>query len=103
MLQHTVYSGYSGHVYKKWPFGHSGHFSWYKIHLVYFIQVRYSGQSDIVARKCWPKVASISKVHCITVMVTMQTIIIYTCKLISTNTVEGHLVDTSPSKQTPFA
>ena len=53
-----MYSGYSGHVY-------SGHFSWYKIHLFYYIQVRYSGQSDIVARKGWPKVATISEVHCI--------------------------------------
>ena len=33
-----MYSGYRGHVY--------------------------SGQSDIVARKCWPKVATISEVHC---------------------------------------
>ena len=37
----------------------------YKIHLFYYIQVGYSGQSDIVARKGWPKVATISEVHCI--------------------------------------
>ena len=42
-----------------------GHFSWNKIiHLFYYIQVGYSGQSDIVTRKWWPKVASISEVHC---------------------------------------
>ena len=29
-----------------------------------YIQVGYSGQSDIVARKGWPKVATISEVHC---------------------------------------
>ena len=60
----TVYSGYSGHVYSV----HSdiyGHFSQYKIHLSYYIQVRYSGQSDIVARIGWPKVATTSEVHCI--------------------------------------
>ena len=32
-------------------FGYSGHFSWYKNHLFYYILVGYSGQSDIVARK----------------------------------------------------
>ena len=58
ILDCTVHSGYSGHVY-------SGHFSWDKIHLVYFIQVGYSGHMDIVARKWWPKVATISGVHCI--------------------------------------
>ena len=31
--------------------GYSGHFCWYKIHVFYYIQVGYSGQSDIVARK----------------------------------------------------
>ena len=59
----TVYSRYSGHIY-------SGHldkvatFPGIKIHLFYYIQVGYSGQSDIVARNCWPKVATISEVHC---------------------------------------
>ena len=42
-----------------------GHFSWDKIHLFYYIQVGYSGQLDTVARKGWPKVATISEVHCI--------------------------------------
>ena len=42
----------------------SGHFFWDKIHLFYCIQVGYSGQSDIVARKGWPKVATITEVHC---------------------------------------
>ena len=32
--------------------------------LVYYIQVGYSGQSDIVARKWWTKVAIISELHC---------------------------------------
>ena len=57
----TVYSGYSGHVY-------SGHFSWYKIHLFYHIQDGYCGQSDIVARTGWLKVATISEVYCICIM-----------------------------------
>ena len=60
----TLYSGYSGHVYS----GHSdivAIFSWYKIHVFYYIKVRYSGQSDIVARKGWPKVATIPEVYCI--------------------------------------
>ena len=54
-----MYSGNSGHVYS----GHSdivATFSSTKYH----IQVGYSGQSDIVARKGWPKVATISEVHC---------------------------------------
>ena len=34
------------------------------MYLFYYIQVGYSGQSDIVARKVWPKVATISEVHC---------------------------------------
>ena len=59
----TVYSGYSGHV-SSGRFGYSGHFSWYKIHLFYYIQIGYSGQSDIVARKWWPKMATISEVYC---------------------------------------
>ena len=42
---------------------YSGHSSSYKINLFYYIQVGYSGQSDIVARKWWPKVATISKVQ----------------------------------------
>ena len=59
----TVCSGYSGHVYS----GHSdivATFLGTKIHLFYYIQVRYSGQSDIVARKVWPQVATISEMHC---------------------------------------
>ena len=46
----TVYSGYSGHVYS----GHSdivATFPGTKNILFYHIQVGYSGQSDIVARK----------------------------------------------------
>ena len=34
------------------------------MYLFYYIQVGYSGQSDIVARKVWPKVATISEMHC---------------------------------------
>ena len=39
------------------------HISWYKINVFYYIQVGYSGQSDIVARKWWSQVATISEVH----------------------------------------
>ena len=59
-----MYSGYSGHVYS----GHSdivATFPGIKTYLFYYIQVGYSGQSDIVARKVWPKVATMSEVHCI--------------------------------------
>ena len=63
-----MYSGYSGHVYS----GHSdivATFPGTKYILFYYIQVGYSGQSDIVARKGWPKVATKSEVHCITYIV----------------------------------
>ena len=60
-----MYSEYSGHVY-------SGHLdivatfpSTKYINLFHYIQVGYSGQSDIVARKGWPKVATKSEVYCI--------------------------------------
>ena len=58
-----MYSGHSGHVYS----GHSdivATFSGTKYIGLYSIQVGYSGQSDIVARKWWPKVATISEVNC---------------------------------------
>ena len=54
----TVYSGYSGHVYS----GHSDIVATFPgtkyIYSIIFM-------SDIVARKGWPKVATISEVHCI--------------------------------------
>ena len=34
-------------------------------HFFLYIQLGYSGLSDIVARKGWSKVATISEVHCI--------------------------------------
>ena len=52
-----MYSGYSGHVY-------SGHSDIVATFAGTYIRVGYSGQSDIVARKDWPKVAIISEVHC---------------------------------------
>ena len=42
---------------------YSDHFSWYKIQLFYHIQVGYSGQSDIMASKGWPKVANIGPIR----------------------------------------
>ena len=58
-----VYSGYRGHVYS----GHSDIVATFPStkSKFYHIQVGYSGQSDIVDRKVWPKVATISEVHCI--------------------------------------
>ena len=56
-----MYSGYSGHVYS----GHSDIVTTFPgttyIYYNYHIQVGYSGQSDIVARKWWPKVAKYLK------------------------------------------
>ena len=53
----TVYSGYSGHIYS----GHLG-----KVVTIPGTKYIYSiiFRSDIVARNCWPKVATISEVHC---------------------------------------
>ena len=59
-----MYSGYIGHVYS----GHSDIVATFPstkyIYSILFLKVRYSGQSDIVPRKGWPKVATISEVHC---------------------------------------
>ena len=58
MYMYTVYSGYSGHVYS----GHSDIVATFPVtKYIYSFIFR----SDIVARKCWPKVATISEVHCI--------------------------------------
>ena len=35
--RNTVYSGYSGHVYSGHSDNYSGHFSWNKIYLFYYI------------------------------------------------------------------
>ena len=52
-----MYSGYSGHGYS----GHSDKVATFPgTKYIYSIIFR----SDIVARKCWPKVATISEVQC---------------------------------------
>ena len=43
---------------------HGRDFLFYSLQLFYHIQVQYSGQLDIVARKWQPKVAIISEEHC---------------------------------------
>ena len=63
-LCNTVYSGYSGNIYS----GHSDIVATFPgtkyIYSIIFRSDNYSGHSDMVARKGWPKVATISKVHC---------------------------------------
>ena len=55
---YTVYSGYSGHNQS----GHTDIVATFPVtKYIYSIIFR----SDIVARKGWPKVATISEVHCI--------------------------------------
>ena len=57
-MYYTAYFGYSGHVYS----GHSDI-------VATFLGIKYIyciiSKLDIVARKWWPEVATLSKVHCI--------------------------------------
>ena len=57
-----VYSGYSGHVYS----GHSDIVATFP-GTKYICSIIF--RSDIVARKWWPKVATISKVHCVNIYI----------------------------------
>ena len=61
-FSHTMYSGYSGHVYS----GHSDIGATCPgTKYIYSIIFRSDIVAILVARKGWPKVATISKVNCI--------------------------------------